>query len=158
MKFPPLLPPGVNTLYCLEEWRGVQRISPPGDEFTPGGQSLPSMGEVKNGPLGIIIGTLGYLIQYCPFLQSHSGDHPRGFIQLPRKGWAAPSEEAPRQLANRQIRHKGHVDDFRAEQVGNLNASVVKIYSETNCVARFLSKKIIFPYWKKHSSSLRPAF
>jgi hypothetical protein len=23
------------TLYCLEEWRGEQRISPPGDNFTP---------------------------------------------------------------------------------------------------------------------------
>jgi hypothetical protein len=42
-------PPGVNTHYCLEEWRGEQRISPPGDNFTPGprgqlrprGQSLP---------------------------------------------------------------------------------------------------------------------
>jgi hypothetical protein len=44
----------VNTLYCLEEWRDEQRISPPGDNFTtrgkssllgdnyaPGGQSLP---------------------------------------------------------------------------------------------------------------------
>jgi hypothetical protein len=40
-------PPGVNTIYCLKEWRGEQRISPPGDKFTPGwqihpwGQSLP---------------------------------------------------------------------------------------------------------------------
>jgi hypothetical protein len=54
--------PGVNTLYCLEEWRGKQIISPPmdnltprgqnsplGDNFTPGGQVHPR-GEVKNGP------------------------------------------------------------------------------------------------------------
>jgi hypothetical protein len=34
-------PPGVNTLYCLEEWRGKQRISPPGDNFTPRGQNSP---------------------------------------------------------------------------------------------------------------------
>jgi hypothetical protein len=34
-------PPGVNTLYCLEEWRGKQRISPPGDNFTPRGQIHP---------------------------------------------------------------------------------------------------------------------
>jgi hypothetical protein len=47
-------PLGVNTLYCLEEYRGEQRISPLGDNFTPrrqssllvdtfapGGQSLP---------------------------------------------------------------------------------------------------------------------
>jgi hypothetical protein len=27
--------PGVNTLYCLEEWMGEQRISLPGDNFTP---------------------------------------------------------------------------------------------------------------------------
>jgi hypothetical protein len=25
----PSFTPGVNTLYCLEEWRGEQRISPP---------------------------------------------------------------------------------------------------------------------------------
>jgi hypothetical protein len=31
----------VNTLYCLEEWRGKQRISPPGDNFTPRGQNSP---------------------------------------------------------------------------------------------------------------------
>jgi hypothetical protein len=31
----------VNTLYCLEEWRGEQRISPPGDNFTPRGQNHP---------------------------------------------------------------------------------------------------------------------
>jgi hypothetical protein len=37
-------PPGVNTLYCLEEWRGEQRISPSVDTFTP-------RGEFKNGPL-----------------------------------------------------------------------------------------------------------
>jgi hypothetical protein len=29
----------VNTLYCLEEWRGDQRIYPPGDNFTPREQS-----------------------------------------------------------------------------------------------------------------------
>jgi hypothetical protein len=31
----------VNTLYCLEEWRGEQIISPPGDNFTPRGQNSP---------------------------------------------------------------------------------------------------------------------
>jgi hypothetical protein len=35
------LPSGVNTLYCLEEWRGKKRISPPGDNFTPRGQISP---------------------------------------------------------------------------------------------------------------------
>jgi hypothetical protein len=50
--------PGVNTLYCLEE----QRISLPGDNFTPGTKFTPGdnsppeskfapRGEVKNGPL-----------------------------------------------------------------------------------------------------------
>jgi hypothetical protein len=34
-------PPGVNTLYCLEEWRGKHRISPPWDNFTPRGQNSP---------------------------------------------------------------------------------------------------------------------
>jgi hypothetical protein len=50
------------TLYCLEEWRGEQRTSPPGDNFIPRGQSSPvgdnfasgvkvcPRGEVKNGP------------------------------------------------------------------------------------------------------------
>jgi hypothetical protein len=51
-------------IYCLEEWRGIQRISPPGDNFTPKVQSsLPGenfaplgsrfapRGEVKNGRL-----------------------------------------------------------------------------------------------------------
>jgi hypothetical protein len=45
--FTPLCsPPGVNTLYCLEEWRGEQRISPPGENFTlhPWGQSFPLRG------------------------------------------------------------------------------------------------------------------
>jgi hypothetical protein len=32
-------PPGVNTLYCVEEWRGKHRISPSGDNFTLRGQS-----------------------------------------------------------------------------------------------------------------------
>jgi hypothetical protein len=53
----------VNTLYCLEEWRGEQRISSPGDNFTPRGKKSPLVtnsplgskfaprGEVKNGPL-----------------------------------------------------------------------------------------------------------
>jgi hypothetical protein len=52
----------VNTLHCLEEWRGKQRISPPGDNFTPTGQNSPlgtnspqgskfaPRGEVKNEP------------------------------------------------------------------------------------------------------------
>jgi hypothetical protein len=30
VKFPPLFPPGVNTLYCLEEWRGKQNFTPRG--------------------------------------------------------------------------------------------------------------------------------
>jgi hypothetical protein len=37
--FTPLFTPGVNTLYCLDEWRGEQRISPPGDNFTPPGDN-----------------------------------------------------------------------------------------------------------------------
>jgi hypothetical protein len=53
----------VITHYVLEEWRGEQRISPPGDNFTPRGQNSPlgatsplgvkftPRGEVKNGPL-----------------------------------------------------------------------------------------------------------
>jgi hypothetical protein len=31
----------VNTIYCLEEWRGKQRIAPPGVNFTPRGQNSP---------------------------------------------------------------------------------------------------------------------
>jgi hypothetical protein len=55
----------VNTLYCFEEWKGEQIISPTGDNFTPRGQNSP-LGdnftpgskfaprcEVKNGPLEI---------------------------------------------------------------------------------------------------------
>jgi hypothetical protein len=34
----------VNTLYCLEEWRGKQIISPPVDNFTSRGQNL-SLGD-----------------------------------------------------------------------------------------------------------------
>jgi hypothetical protein len=53
----------VNILYCLEEWRGKQRISPPEDNFTPRdkihpwgttsplGAKFSPWGEVKNGPL-----------------------------------------------------------------------------------------------------------
>jgi hypothetical protein len=59
-------PPGVNTLYCLEEQRGEQRISPPGDNFTarvkihplgttsPLGSKFAHRGEVKNGPQQIM--------------------------------------------------------------------------------------------------------
>jgi hypothetical protein len=48
---------GVNTLYCLEEWRGEQRISPLGDTIHPWGTTSPlgskfaPRGKVKNGPL-----------------------------------------------------------------------------------------------------------
>jgi hypothetical protein len=31
----------VNTHYYSEEWRGEQRISPPGDNFAPRGQNSP---------------------------------------------------------------------------------------------------------------------
>jgi hypothetical protein len=34
-------PPWVNILYCLEEWRSKQRISPPSGNFTPRGQTSP---------------------------------------------------------------------------------------------------------------------
>jgi hypothetical protein len=54
---------GVNTLYCLEEWRGKYIIkpqgitSPPGDKINPWwttsplGSRFAPMAEVKNGPL-----------------------------------------------------------------------------------------------------------
>jgi hypothetical protein len=48
-------PPGVNTLYCLVEWRGEQWILHPGDNFTPGdnfapgGQSLPLGAKLRMG-------------------------------------------------------------------------------------------------------------
>jgi hypothetical protein len=54
--FTPLLAPGVNTLYCLEEWRGEQRISTPGNNFNPLGYNfapwvkVSPRGEVMNGP------------------------------------------------------------------------------------------------------------
>jgi hypothetical protein len=35
----PVFTPSFTPLYCLEEWRGEQRISPLGDNFTPRGQS-----------------------------------------------------------------------------------------------------------------------
>jgi hypothetical protein len=47
----------VNTLYCLEEWRREQRISPPGDKIHPWGTNSPlgskfaPRGEVKNGSM-----------------------------------------------------------------------------------------------------------
>jgi hypothetical protein len=63
-------PPGVNTLNCLEEWRGKQRISPPGDnitppqgtKFTPVGQlcpwgsSLPLVAKLRMGLCRFCIG------------------------------------------------------------------------------------------------------
>jgi hypothetical protein len=51
----------VNTLYCLDEWRGELRISPLGNKFTSRGQIPPlgsnfaPRGEVKNGPLVIFL-------------------------------------------------------------------------------------------------------
>jgi hypothetical protein len=67
-------PPGVNTLYCLEEWRGKHRISPPWDNFTPRGQNSPlgdkfaPRGEVKNGPQepGSFFKTLGQGFYFFP--------------------------------------------------------------------------------------------
>jgi hypothetical protein len=54
-------PPGVNNLYCLEEWKGKERISAPGDNFSPRGQNSPlgdnftPEAEVKNGPLSTLV-------------------------------------------------------------------------------------------------------
>jgi hypothetical protein len=43
--------PGVNTLYCLKEWKGEQIISPTGDNFTPApGDKIHSWGITS--PLG----------------------------------------------------------------------------------------------------------
>jgi hypothetical protein len=41
----------VNTLYCLEKWRGKQRISLPGNNFQllPWDQSLPLGGKLRMG-------------------------------------------------------------------------------------------------------------
>jgi hypothetical protein len=50
-------PAGMNTLHCLEEWRGKQRISLLGDKVhswgttSPLGSKFAPRGEVKNGPL-----------------------------------------------------------------------------------------------------------
>jgi hypothetical protein len=58
----------VNTLYCLEEWRGEQGItSPLGDNFTPGGQSLPLGVKLRMGlrPTG-----LWKVFYYKDFLKS----------------------------------------------------------------------------------------
>jgi hypothetical protein len=66
-------PPGVNALYCLEEWRGEHRLSPPGDNFTswgqnsplgdnfaPGGQSLPLGAKLR---MGLSMGNLMIFLQ-----------------------------------------------------------------------------------------------
>jgi hypothetical protein len=53
-----LVPGGrhVGAAYCLEDWRGKQRISPPGDKINPWettsplGSKFAPRGEVKNGP------------------------------------------------------------------------------------------------------------
>jgi hypothetical protein len=48
----------VNTPYCLEEWRGEQRVHPQGitsplvDKIHPWGSKFAPRGEDKNGPLG----------------------------------------------------------------------------------------------------------
>jgi hypothetical protein len=56
----------VNTHNCLQEWRCEQRISPPGDNFTPRGlihtwgttsplwSKFAPRSEVKNGPQGTV--------------------------------------------------------------------------------------------------------
>jgi hypothetical protein len=69
--FTPSITPGVNTLYCSEEWRGEQRISPPGDNFAPGGHPG---GEVKNGPMGV------HIILFClQRIRSTSEGKPKYF-------------------------------------------------------------------------------
>jgi hypothetical protein len=71
--------PGVNTLHCLEVWRGKQRISPPGDNFTPraqsprqgdnfapGCQSLPLGAELR---MGLVVGVVNsFQFQICILL------------------------------------------------------------------------------------------
>jgi hypothetical protein len=43
---------GMNTLYCFEEWRGEQRISPPGDNFTHApGDKIHPLGTTS--PMGV---------------------------------------------------------------------------------------------------------
>jgi hypothetical protein len=54
--FTPLFNPGVNTLYCLEEWRGEQRISPPEDNFTPRGQNSPPGDNIAPGGQSLSLG------------------------------------------------------------------------------------------------------
>jgi hypothetical protein len=47
---------GVNTLYCLEEWRCEQRIAPPGGDFTPGDKINPlgtTSPSCQSLPLGV---------------------------------------------------------------------------------------------------------
>jgi hypothetical protein len=57
VRLPLRLLPGVNTIYCSEEWRDDQRISPPGDNFTHRGLNLPLGDNIAPGgqslPLGV---------------------------------------------------------------------------------------------------------
>jgi hypothetical protein len=43
--FTPLFTPGVKTLYFLKELRGKERISLPGDNFTPPGDKIHPWGQ-----------------------------------------------------------------------------------------------------------------
>jgi hypothetical protein len=51
--------------YCVEEWRGKQRISPQGDNFTLGSKFAPR-GEVKNEPQVFYSASRGENPLYAP--------------------------------------------------------------------------------------------
>jgi hypothetical protein len=56
----PFIHPGVNTLFCLEEWRGKQRILPQGDNFTLRGQNSPLGDNFKELASGLPNGMFAY--------------------------------------------------------------------------------------------------
>jgi hypothetical protein len=69
-------------MYCLDEWKGEQRILPPGDSSTPRGPLRPwgskfaPRGEVKNGPQGVFKRFLESTEEekfFCTFVPTHGG-------------------------------------------------------------------------------------
>jgi hypothetical protein len=147
--FTPSFTPGVmNTLFYLEESRGEKRISPPGDNFTPGGKRRPWS---QSLPLGVklwmglrspwhLIKVIHLrfsfgIIWYDRFLPIFSTVWPRKFLPNKMLGKVAIF----RRKSFEKLRGKFSERFFSAEK--NVRKSIIKYIREIFCalfrVARF---------------------
>jgi hypothetical protein len=117
-------PPGVNTLYCFEEWRGEQRISPPGYNFTPGGQSallgdnFAPGGQLRSWGTTSLLGDkvcpLGRSLEWASVIYLHSKE------MLEKSGRLVRSQRVqqdPQHAGQQTLRVVGMRDDLEEKQL-----------------------------------------